>query len=89
MTVIFSTHHLDLVAEMADYVYVMDKGRVVGSGTVGEVFARPELLARTRLDVPPIPKLIRSLQENDVAIDMAYTYEDAKKAFLEAYARRR
>ncbi|SCL76078.1 Energy-coupling factor transporter ATP-binding protein EcfA3 [Methanoculleus chikugoensis] len=89
MTVIFSTHHLDLVAEMADYVYVMDKGKVVGSGTVEEVFARPELLARTRLDVPPIPKLIRSLQENGVAIDMAYTYEDAKKAFLEAYAGRR
>ena len=89
MTVIFSTHHLDLVAEMADYVYVMDRGTIVGSGTVEEVFARPELLTRTRLDVPPIPKLIRSLQENGVAIDMAYTYEDAKKAFLEAYAGRR
>ncbi|KAF5083005.1 Energy-coupling factor transporter ATP-binding protein EcfA3 [anaerobic digester metagenome] len=88
MTVVFSTHHLDLVAEMADYVYVMDRGTIVGSGTVGEVFARPELLTRTRLDVPPIPKLIRSLRENGVAIDMAYTYEDAKKAFLEAYARR-
>ena len=34
MTVVFSTHHLDLVAEMADFVYVMDKGSVVGSGTV-------------------------------------------------------
>lgn len=89
MTVIFSTHHLDLVAEMADHIYVMDKGRVVGSGTVGEVFARPELLTRTGLDVPPIPRLIRSLQENGVAIDMAYTYEDAKMSFLDAYTRRR
>lgn len=88
MTVIFSTHHLDLVAEMADYIYVMDHGRIVASGTVEEVFARPELLARTRLDVPPIPKLIRSLQENGVAIDTAYTYERAKKAFLDAYTRR-
>lgn len=88
MTVVFSTHHLDLVAEMADYIYVMDKGMIVGSGTVGEVFTRPELLTQTRLDVPPIPKLIRSLRENGVAIDMAYTYEDAKKSFLDAYARR-
>ncbi len=88
MTVIFSTHHLDLVAEMADYIYVMDRGSVVGSGTVEEVFARPDLLTRTRLDVPPIPKLIRSLQENGVVIDTAYTYEDAKKSFLDAYARR-
>ncbi len=88
MTVIFSTHHLDLVAEMADFVYVMDQGRVVASGTVEEVFTRPELLAQTRLDVPPIPKLIRSLQESGVAIDTAYTYEDAKKSFLDAYTRR-
>ncbi|WP_292520806.1 ATP-binding cassette domain-containing protein [Methanoculleus sp.] len=88
MTVIFSTHHLDLVAEMADYIYVMDRGSIVGAGTVEEIFARPDLLTRTRLDVPPIPKLIRSLKENGVAIDMAYTYEDAMKSFLDAYARR-
>ena len=88
MTVIFSTHHVDLVAEMADFIYVMDQGQIVASGTVEEIFARPELLARTRLEVPVIPKLIRSLQESGVAIDMAYTYEDAQKSFLDAYTRR-
>jgi cobalt/nickel transport system ATP-binding protein len=88
MTVIFSTHQVDLVAEMADFVYVMDRGQIVASGTVEEIFDRPEMLAQTRLDVPVIPKLIRSLQENGVAIDMAYTYEDAQKSFLDAYTRR-
>jgi len=66
----------------------MDQGQIVASGTVEEIFARPELLARTRLEVPVIPKLIRSLQESGVAIDMAYTYEDAQKSFLDAYTRR-
>jgi len=88
MTVIFSTHQVDLVAEVADFIYVMDHGRIAATGTVEEIFTRPELLARTRLDVPVIPKLIRSLQENGVAIDMAYTYDGAKKSFLDAYARR-
>jgi len=88
MTVIFSTHQVDLVAEVADFIYVMDHGCIVASGTVEEIFTRPELLSRTRLDVPPIPRLIRSLQESGVAIDTAYTYEDAKKSFLDAYARR-
>ena len=27
MTVIFSTHDVGLVPEIADYIYVMDKGR--------------------------------------------------------------
>jgi len=89
MTVIFSTHHLDLVAEMADFIYVMDGGKIMGSGTVEEVFAQPELLTRTKLDVPPIPRLIRSLQENGVEIEMAYTYRDAEKVFLDAYTRGR
>jgi len=89
MTVIFSTHHLDLVAEMADFIYVMDGGKIMGSGTVEEVFAQPELLTRTKLDVPPIPRLIRSLQENGVEIEMAYTYRDAEKVFLDAYMRGR
>ncbi|MFA7199687.1 MAG: ATP-binding cassette domain-containing protein [Methanoculleus sp.] len=88
MTVIFSTHQVDLVAEVADFIYVMDHGCIVASGTVEEIFTRPELLARTRLDVPIVPKLIRSLQESGVAIDMAYTYEGAKKSFLDAYTRR-
>ena len=88
MTVIFSTHQVDLVAEMADYVYVMDRGKVAATGSVEEIFDRPELLARTRLDVPVIPRLIRSLQEEGVAINMAYTYDDAKKSFLDACTRR-
>jgi len=88
MTVIFSTHQVDLVAEMADLVYVMDRGKVAATGTVEEIFDRPELLARTRLDVPVIPRLIRSLQEEGIAIDMAYTYDGAKKSFLDACTRR-
>jgi len=32
MTVIFSTHDVALVPEVADYIYVMDKGRIVASG---------------------------------------------------------
>ena len=88
MTVIFATHQVDIVAEIADCIYVMDRGRIVATGTVEEIFASPDLLARTRLDVPIIPKLIRSLQEDGIAIDMAYTYDGAKRSFIDAYTRR-
>ncbi|NYT05148.1 MAG: ATP-binding cassette domain-containing protein [Methanomicrobiales archaeon] len=88
MTVIFSTHHVDLVSEVADYIYVMDRGEVVARGTVDEIFAQQEMLSRIRLDVPALPKLIRALQEQGIDIGMAYTYEDAEAAFLEAFKRR-
>ncbi len=85
MTVIFSTHDVSLVAEVADYVYVMNKGRFVAQGKVEEIFLQPDMLRSVRLDVPVLPKLIRSLQEKGIPIPMAYTYEDAETAFARTY----
>lgn len=88
MTVIYSTHDVSLVPEMADIVYVMDRGRVVASGTCREVFVQHEMLASVRLEVPVVPRLIGALREEGVDISMAYTFNEAKNAFLEAFGRR-
>lgn len=85
MTVIFSTHDVSLVAEVADYIYVMNKGRFAAEGTVEEVFMQPDMLKSMRLDVPVLPKLLLSLQKNDIPVSMAYTYEDAEKSLVQAY----
>ncbi len=85
MTVIFSTHDVSLVPEIADYIYVMNKGRIVAQGTVEEVFFQTELLKSVRLDVPLYPKLIKSLRDKGIPVSMAFTFEEAEKAFLEAF----
>lgn len=85
MTVIFSTHDVGLVAEVSDYIYVMNKGRFVADGSVEEIFVQPDMLRSMRLDVPVLPKLLRSLQKNDIPVTMAYTYENAEKSLLAAY----
>jgi cobalt/nickel transport system ATP-binding protein len=85
MTVVFSTHDVSVVPEIADYVYVMHHGSFVLEGKVEEIFLQPDLLRSMRLDVPVLPKLIRSLQKSGIPVPMAYTYEDAEKAFLQAY----
>jgi len=85
MTVIFSTHDVSLIPEIADYIYVMDKGRIVAQGTVAEIFVRTEMLKSVRLDVPQYPKLIQSLREKGIPVQMAFTFEEAEKAFLEAF----
>ncbi len=88
MTVIFSTHSLSLTAELADYIYVMNRGESVAEGSVSDIFSRPDLLTGIRLDIPVLPKLIHSLQKRGVSIDMAYTYEEAEQAFLKAFEKR-
>lgn len=88
MTVIFSTHDVALVPEIADYIYVMDKGRIVASGTVDEIFVQPEMLQSVRLDVPVLPKLLKTLKDNGVEVSMAYTYADTEKSLLHAFGKR-
>lgn len=85
MTVIFSTHDVSLVAEVADYIYVMNKGKFVAEGSVEQIFMQPEMLRTMRLDVPVLPKLLRSLQKNDIPVTMAYTYEEAERSLVQAY----
>jgi cobalt/nickel transport system ATP-binding protein len=85
MTVIFSTHDVGLVAEVSDYIYVMNKGRFVAEGTVDQIFMQPDMLRSMRLDVPVLPRLLSSLRKSGIPVSMAYTYEDAEKSLLAAY----
>ncbi|HDQ08327.1 MAG TPA: ATP-binding cassette domain-containing protein [Methanoculleus sp.] len=82
MTVIFSTHHVDLVPEMADTVFVLDDGRVVAQGTPEEVFMQEELLKGACLDVPILARLRRRLQEEGHTIDAGLSYEAMEAAVL-------
>jgi len=87
MTVIFSTHNISLVAELAEYIYVMNNGSFVAEGTVAEIFSHPDLLSSVRLDLPILPKLISSLRSKGIAIDMGYTYQEAETSFLKAFGK--
>jgi peptide/nickel transport system ATP-binding protein/oligopeptide transport system ATP-binding protein len=62
--VLFVTHDLGVVAQLADRVAVMYAGRIVESGTVEEVFEDPQhpytwglMGAIPRLDGPRLPRL--------------------------------
>ncbi|MBR6497405.1 MAG: ATP-binding cassette domain-containing protein [Methanomicrobium sp.] len=85
MTVIFSTHQTELVTEIADYIYVMDRGRIAAQGTIDEIFVQQDLLTSLRLEVPILPRLIKSLQDKGIDIEMAFDCESAENAFLKAF----
>jgi ABC-type dipeptide/oligopeptide/nickel transport system ATPase component len=40
--ILMITHDLGVVAELADYVYIMRKGKIIEKGTVEDIFARPQ-----------------------------------------------
>ena len=63
MTIVLVTHLMDDVANFADTVYVLDKGRVVKSGQPAQVFQDLDFMESIQLGVPKITKFAHELVE--------------------------
>lgn len=60
---ILVSHNMRDIANLADRVLVMDKGRVAMNGTPRQVFARRAELTAMGLSVPPAAEILYQLQE--------------------------
>ena len=67
VTIILITHYMEEVID-ADYVFVMDDGRVVMQGTPREIFSQVETLLSYGLDVPQITRLAWELKKEGLSI---------------------
>ena len=67
MTIVLVTHLMDDVAEYADQVYVMEKGRLVKSGKPSEVFQDVASMENVQLGVPKITVFCKRLADRGVA----------------------
>lgn len=63
ITLILVTHLMDDVANFADFVYVLEKGRLLTSGSPKQVFQEVEFLEAKQLGVPKITKFSQKLVE--------------------------
>lgn len=80
VTIILITHYMEEVVD-ADYVYVMDSGKVVMDGTPREIFSRVEELKEHRLDVPQITLLAHELKNSGLNLpDGILTREELAEA---------
>lgn len=89
MSMMFITHDLGVIAEIADDVIVMYKGNIVESGTVQKIFESPEhpytkglLACRPRLDVKlrVLPVVKDFMQEDDEGNIIETTQETVEHA---------
>jgi len=69
MTIILVTHLMDDVANYADYVYVLEKGRLVKAGTPSVVFQDTAWLQEKQLGVPTATAFAEQLQARGLAFE--------------------
>ena len=67
VTIILITHYMEEVVD-ADYVYVMEKGKIVMDGTPRDIFPRVDELKEHRLDVPQATLVADELRSAGVPI---------------------
>ena len=80
ITIVLVTHLMDDVAEFADQVYVMEKGKLVKSGKPSLVFQNVEFMEKIQLGVPKITRFAQRLADRGVSFkQLPITIEEFKE----------
>lgn len=58
---IVSSHDMDFIYEICDYIYVLSKGQIIGEGIPSEIFMQTDLIKRALLDKPWLVKIHEKL----------------------------
>jgi len=78
MTIVMSTHDLNLVSGFADRVYVLAKGHgVITAGTPADIFLQVEALKASNIDPPILTELFLKLREQGVLVEVPVHVDQA------------
>lgn len=78
ITVIITTHDINLVPEVADRVYILNEGNIVMQGSPSEVFAESKLLKDANLEPPILSELFQRLKKRGYNIDIPGNLDEAE-----------
>ena len=94
MSILFITHDLALISEIADRVLVMYKGEIVEQGTVGSIFNSPQhnytkALISSRPSLNTRLKTLPTIQDylNNTAVSDIITYGDRQQRHKTLYSK--
>lgn len=80
ITIVLVTHLMDDVAEFADQVYVMEKGKLVKGGKPSLVFQNVEFMEKIQLGVPKITRFAQRIADRGVSFkQLPITIEEFKE----------
>jgi len=65
MTIIISTHDVDLAPLYSDRIYIISGGEIISEGTPGDVFSDIDTIRGANLRLPRIAHLVEILQKED------------------------
>ena len=86
--IIFVSHNMADVADLADRILVMDHGKLLMDGTPKEVFNQREKLESIGLSIPPVTKLMEDMRVKGINLpDSVLSIEEAKEELYKYLSR--
>ncbi|RXA19007.1 ATP-binding cassette domain-containing protein [Methanosarcina sp. MSH10X1] len=82
ITLLLSTHDVDVVPYFAERVFVLHHGRLEADGTPEEIFSDPELLRKAHLRLPRVAEVFEMLQQEGLDVNIQITAEKARDEIL-------
>lgn len=69
MSIVISSHDIEMVNEFADEIYILNKGKILANGNNHEIFSNKELLKKAHLKAPITTEILHQLKERGYDID--------------------
>lgn len=82
ITLLLSTHDVDVVPYFAERVFVLHHGRLEADGSPEEIFSNSELLRKAHLRLPRVAEVFEMLQQEGLKINIQITAETARDEIL-------
>lgn len=86
VTIILISHNMDLIAELAQKIILLDQGRVVSFCRKEDFFKDSERIKSIGLDLPKVVEFVWKLREKGIKIEKeVFTEEELKTSFDELF----
>jgi cobalt/nickel transport system ATP-binding protein len=82
ITLLLSTHDVDVVPYFAERVFVLHHGRLEADGSPDDIFRDPELLRKAHLRLPRVAEVFEMLQQKGLDVNIQITAEAARDEIL-------
>lgn len=82
---VITTHDVDIVPQLAETVYVLNRGQLVFRGKPEEVFSHREILRDANLDAPVLMQLFAELKARGLAVENPKSVADAADQLYKIY----
>ena len=78
ITLVTTTHDINIVPDIADVIYVIDKGSILTRCTPEKVFGQVELLREANLQLPLLMELFDRLRRKGYSLELPISLDDAE-----------